>query len=288
MLFLSIIFILTGIAILIYSIINESRNRDLNLREYPEKVSAGMLKVRDLEKEHHATRNRSEIYSGTIPVYKINEKGMNKAERQIQREEKAEGREEVGFDTLKEKAEKKELKDEIDDFINDDLIVKDLDQKTEELNLDDVEEKFDDFFSDDPVNKKADELKEKPPDSAKNGMAGDLEITPLSQTASLYEDNSTIIDYHRGKARIDPELKEYGKIKRIGSGQLIFENDGISFYCGKKFYRYDFHRLTDLKSGNNFIALMVKASSAVKLLIIENPPFIQAIDENFRKFKGIA
>jgi hypothetical protein len=86
----------------------------------------------------------------------------------------------------------------------------------------------------------------------------------------MYEDASNIIDYNNNDSIIDSTLKEYKKIKRVGAGNLEFPHDGINFRVGKKLYRFDFRRIADIKSGSNFIVLMMKGSSILKLFLFKN------------------
>ncbi len=86
-------------------------------------------------------------------------------------------------------------------------------------------------------------------------------------TAVLFEDNSRIIDYSSETVSIDPGRAGYKKIRRIGSGRLSLEKAGISFHLGKKLYRYDFHRVRDIKTGRAHMALFLAGSDSVKLFI---------------------
>lgn len=86
-------------------------------------------------------------------------------------------------------------------------------------------------------------------------------------TAVLFEDNSRIIDYDKETVSIDPGLAGYKKIRRVGSGRLSIEKAGISFHMGKKLYRYDFHRVRDIKTGSKHLAVFLAGSDSVKLFI---------------------
>jgi hypothetical protein len=115
------------------------------------------------------------------------------------------------------------------------------------------------------------------PDSA-SGPQADLK-------AVLYEDSSRVIDYSSESGIIDPSLEKYRKIRRLGSGHVAIEKDGVSFYMGKKMYRYDFHRVRDLKKGERHIALFVGGSESVKLFIFETGGApLMAISDAFREF----
>ncbi len=89
------------------------------------------------------------------------------------------------------------------------------------------------------------------------------------RSAILYEDKSGVIDFNHGSGDGIPEIEEYKNIQRIGRGALIVEKGGISFTVGRKLYRYDFHRVRDVKAGDKYLALFLQGSEAVKLFIFE-------------------
>lgn len=103
---------------------------------------------------------------------------------------------------------------------------------------------------------------ERPVQAAQSGTQPELK-------AVLYEDSSKVIDYSSESGIIDPSLEKYRKIRRLGSGHVVVEKDGVSFYMGKKMYRYDFHRVRDVIVGERHIALFVGGSESVKLFICE-------------------
>jgi hypothetical protein len=103
--------------------------------------------------------------------------------------------------------------------------------------------------------------------------------------AVLFEDSSHVIDYGNESVSIDPSLEGYKNIRRMGAGRLVVEKGGLSFYQGKKLYRYDFHRLRDMKSGKGHLALFLEGSESVKLFIIEPESAIAAAaDDAFREY----
>jgi hypothetical protein len=114
--------------------------------------------------------------------------------------------------------------------------------------------------------------------SAPSGQQSELK-------AVLYEDSSRVIDYASESGTIDPSLEKYRKIRRLGSGHIALEKEGISFYMGKKMYRYDFHRIRDLKIGERHIALFIGGSESVKLFIVDTGGApLTAIGDSFREF----
>ncbi len=103
--------------------------------------------------------------------------------------------------------------------------------------------------------------------------------------AVLFEDSSRIIDYGSETGSIDASLQGYKKIKRIGSGKLMVEKGGITFFMDKKLYRYDFHRVRDLKPGSRHLALFLHGSKAVKLFIVEpESGIISAVNDAYHEY----
>ena len=87
---------------------------------------------------------------------------------------------------------------------------------------------------------------------------------------SLYEDASNIIDYENNDSIIDPGLSEYEKIKRIGEGSIELLKSGINFRTGKKLFRFDYHRVSDVKKGKNYFVLQMKGSNKNRIFVFKN------------------
>ncbi len=104
----------------------------------------------------------------------------------------------------------------------------------------------------------------------------DYELRGNSYHATLYEDSSNIIDYDKSENKIDPTLKEYRNIKRVGQGDIELVKEGINFYVGKKFFRFDYYRIRDLKIGEKFIAVFLKGSDVVRVFIFDRISGIQS------------
>jgi len=104
--------------------------------------------------------------------------------------------------------------------------------------------------------------------------------------AVLYEDSSHVIDYANQSGSIDPSLEGYKSIKRIGRGHLDVERGGVTFYMGKKLYRFDFHRVRDVKSGTGHLAIFLEGSDAVRLFIIESGSAIsKSVVDAYREYQ---
>ncbi len=102
---------------------------------------------------------------------------------------------------------------------------------------------------------------------------------PPAYSAVLYEDSSNAVDYKSGSSAIDPTLSAYKSLKRMGRGSIEAVRGGINLHIGKTFFRFDFYRLEDVKVGENYIALFMKGSSVVRLILFDE------IDERFFEIK---
>ncbi len=88
--------------------------------------------------------------------------------------------------------------------------------------------------------------------------------------AVLYEDSSRVIDYDSASGIIDPSLERYKQIRRIGRGRFAVEKGGITFRTESTLYRFDFHRLRDIREGSRHLALFLGGSESVRLFIFES------------------
>jgi hypothetical protein len=123
------------------------------------------------------------------------------------------------------------------------------------------------------------------PSETGDGTTGTAASSVREQKAVLFEDKSNVIDYSSESGSIDPSLEKYKSIKRIGNGTISVENGGITFYMGKKLYRYDFHRIRDIKAGKSHIALFLMGSGSVKLFIMEpGSGIITMATDTFREY----
>jgi len=106
------------------------------------------------------------------------------------------------------------------------------------------------------------------PESLHGSVAGDGINGGGSAAAVMFDDHSGIIDYDSGEGIIDSTFNGYKNIKRVGSGELLLDIDGLNFYLEGRLYRFDFHRLSRFWTGKNYIAIPVKGRDSVKLFII--------------------
>lgn len=108
-------------------------------------------------------------------------------------------------------------------------------------------------------------------------------------SAIMFDDRSNIIDYESGVGAIDSTFSKYKSIKRIGKGIIESDFDGVNFYLDEKLYRFDFHKVYDIWSGSDYIALPLKGNSTVKLFLIQNSPgFPVKVEADFKEYeKGL-
>lgn len=115
--------------------------------------------------------------------------------------------------------------------------------------------------------------------------AGGVVSSRLEEKAVFFEDKSDVIDYTNESGSIDPSLEKYKSIKRVGSGTISVEPGGLTFYMGKKIFRYDYHRIRDIKAGKSHLAVFLMGSGSVKLFIIEpGADIINTAIDAFREY----
>lgn len=144
------------------------------------------------------------------------------------------------------------------------LLDKNIDNKSEDNN----------YFDDSPF-----------PDQERredgNGVIQESKTGKEPAEVVMFEDNSGVIDYDSGVGIIDPGFSGYKKIKRVGIGELILDRDGLNFYVEDRLYRFDFHRISRIFTGENYFAFPVKDGGAVRLFIFEKG---NGLIENIRDF----
>ncbi len=105
--------------------------------------------------------------------------------------------------------------------------------------------------------------------------------------AVLYEDASGLVDYENGESSIDPSLEAYNKLKRLGSGEVEIAAESLIIRIGKAVHRFDFYKVQDYRIGDNYIALYLKGSRAVRLFLVDANPDLRftmqaAVEDYFR------
>ncbi len=115
--------------------------------------------------------------------------------------------------------------------------------------------------------------------------AGEGETESDFAAAVLYEDSSHLIDYSSEKGIIDPRFDHYREIRRIDEGKLLLEKEGFSFYCGKKFFRFDFIKAENVYISHNSIAVIYHGDVPVRLFILpEKTEFTERARAAYREF----
>lgn len=123
-----------------------------------------------------------------------------------------------------------------------------------------------------------------------SGVSSRREASPRVQSeplAVLYEDSSRVIDYDSASGIIDPSLERYKQIRRIGRGRFAVEKGGITFRTESTLYRFDFHRLRDIREGRRHLALFLGGSESVRLFIFESESgLIRTAAAAYRDYQG--
>ncbi|HSV95531.1 MAG TPA: hypothetical protein VLM75_01210 [Spirochaetota bacterium] len=108
-----------------------------------------------------------------------------------------------------------------------------------------------------------------------------------SGDAVLFEDASGLVDYEGGESSIDPSLQAYNNLKRVGSGDVEIASEGLIIRMGRATHRFDFYKVQDYRVGDNYIALYLKGSRAVRLFLVDGNPDLRfkiqaAVEDYFR------
>ena len=106
-------------------------------------------------------------------------------------------------------------------------------------------------------------------DSTSDESFPDVYAEDKTAEAVMFEDRSGVIDYESGEGIIDPGMGGYKKIKRVGKGELSLDMDGFNFHVEGRLYRFDFHRIGKIYTGENYLAVLLRGSGAARLFIFE-------------------
>ncbi len=103
---------------------------------------------------------------------------------------------------------------------------------------------------------------------------------------TLFDDRSGKTDYGDPALSLRENGLSFENIKRIGSGVLEIEREGINFYKDNKFFRFDFHRIDSIRKGDRFIAVILRGSPVVKLFLFNSGlPYINRVAEEFNRYQ---
>ena len=89
----------------------------------------------------------------------------------------------------------------------------------------------------------------------------------LSEKTILYNDESGSVEYSADTLVFDDDLSKYEKMKRLAEGRAAIEGSGISLRTSQGFFRFSFDAFTNIVFGKNYVAVFIKSSESVKLLL---------------------
>jgi hypothetical protein len=90
---------------------------------------------------------------------------------------------------------------------------------------------------------------------------------PEENRILLYEDSTGLIDYHSSSSMIAADPAVYASLKRKGEGTLEADPHGIVFRANGTFFRFDYRRITDIRTGEDYTAIFMSGGGPVWLLI---------------------
>lgn len=77
----------------------------------------------------------------------------------------------------------------------------------------------------------------------------------------------------------------FSGLRRIGRGDILITENGICFSCGTRIYRFDFHKLEGLNTGNRYIELKLAGQKEGWLIITASPAdLIGQLKEKYSAF----
>lgn len=118
------------------------------------------------------------------------------------------------------------------------------------------------------------------------GKALSADDQDQKDTVALYEDDSGAVNYSRGHSP-ESDIDTYTKIKRIGVGKITLDHSGVNFRSGRRFFRFDYSRISSIETGGNFAALAIAGTRSVRLFVFhpgsEQINVIKSAYESFKK-----
>jgi len=115
-----------------------------------------------------------------------------------------------------------------------------------------------------------------------------LKIDELAITngisAVLFEDIENSVSF--AGVLSEDDYNRYDKLKRVGCGTVVLNNDSISFHIEKKLFRFDFFRLKDVRGNQNSVLVYPDNLNFPFLVIAENETaFSERVLERYLNFK---
>lgn len=106
---------------------------------------------------------------------------------------------------------------------------------------------------------------------------------PSSFDIVLYSDEKGVSLFDSASGILE-EKGAYDEFSRIGSGTAQIGADALSVKIGKKLFRYDYHRVREIRLRDGVAVLYLKGDSRGNIFIAENDLFAKVLDETFTRY----
>ena len=106
---------------------------------------------------------------------------------------------------------------------------------------------------------------------------------PSAYNIVLYSDEKGVSLFDSTSGILE-EKGAYDEFTRIGSGTAQIGADALSVKIGKKFFRYDYHRVREIRLRDGVAVLYLKGDSRGNIFIAENDLFAKVLDETFTRY----
>ncbi len=258
MVYIAIICITAGVFIFIYSLVAENPPREAYVPVGTDPEEPVRLRVRDEEPEPSPSKENILPARG----YSREDEGLHPLD------EDHAGFEEVpvyGGDFL-------DLSEEIDEFVETDQAGR-MVQRSPEMDRGEPDDLRQTFFweEEESFGERDLEAPELDLEDMEEDLPGFDESPsppePQGERILLYEDSTGLIDYHSNSSMIAADPAVYASLKRKGEGTVETDPHGIVFRANGTFFRFDYRRITDIRTGEDYTAVFMSGGGPVWLLI---------------------
>ena len=105
---------------------------------------------------------------------------------------------------------------------------------------------------------------------------------PAEFSVVLYIDDKGVV-LQDSSTGILEENGAYDEFTRVGSGTAVIGADALSVRIDKKLFRYDYHRIREIKLREGVSVVYLKGDSRGNIFIAENVLFARVLDETFSR-----
>lgn len=121
------------------------------------------------------------------------------------------------------------------------------------------------------------------PHSASSPADTDADTRPSDFSVVLYVDEKGVV-LPDSSAGVLEESGAYDGFTRIGSGVAQIGADALSVRIERKFFRFDYHRIREIRLREGVAVVYLKGDSRGNIFIAENVLFARELDESFSRY----